>query len=112
MAFKIPYLPIINISALVLSLTLIILSILTIYWTDHAIHNFDFSQHSVLWNMKQWRSPDAKEHFVNMFYDGVNENMVFASTALTMCAGIAGIAAYFVTMVRYVIHSLDMKSRN
>jgi hypothetical protein len=49
MALKVPYLAIINVSTLALSITLIILSIITIVRTDHVINNFDFRQYSVLW---------------------------------------------------------------
>lgn len=100
MAFKIPYLAIINISIFLISITLITLSAITIYWTDHAIRNWDFSYWTGYWYRGPWRDPETK-HLVNLIYESLNENMIFASCGITIVAALAAIVGYFVTRVSF-----------
>jgi hypothetical protein len=93
MAIKIPYLTILNISLLTTSLALIAISILTIVWTDRVLDH-DFSTRVTQWYRGYASSPEQK-YIVTVTFDDIQENLIFAASALTLFAGLAAIVGHF-----------------
>jgi hypothetical protein len=107
MAFTISTLAVTNVLTILFSLALIILSIFTIHITNKATdHDF-----STVWDeyyMAPYQSPVTHR----LEYDFVNENLVLASTGMTLAAGVAGIVGYFVTHVRTSLSRQDTRKAN
>ncbi|KAH7378395.1 hypothetical protein DE146DRAFT_318880 [Phaeosphaeria sp. MPI-PUGE-AT-0046c] len=88
----VPYLSIVNISALVISFALIVLSIVTIVFTVQAIDH-DFSSGST-WYFKP--TTDVDHHKIQIKWDFLTENLIIAAASLALVAGSAAVTEQFV----------------
>lgn len=89
----------INLQTLLLSIPIVALSITNFYFTGHALHTFGeyFPPGSYEWQNpgQGYTQPKGPAKQVTLRYDYAPENMILVSTALSILAGLFGIAGFW-----------------
>lgn len=113
-------LTLINVQTLLISISVVILSVLDFYFTGHALNTFGrwFPPGTYEWQNpgQRYMPPTGPAHKVQLIYDYSPENMILVSAALSIIAGLFGIAGFwFARKVRLqsshllLIHCADIR---
>lgn len=90
----------INVQTLLVSVPIVILSIVDFYFTGHALQTFDryFPPGSYIWQNpgQPYTIPEGPGKKVLLRYDYSPENMALVSAALSILAGLFGIAGFWI----------------